>query len=301
MIIIYDVSMRMDFTGSQLSNVIYGGSEKKTGIIFANQKWMLKYRKKTIYGDAFNDVSEYLGSKIFALLGFQTQEVLLGTYNGQYVVACKDFISNNQFTPFNDVGESTIDEDKEKYQYSYEDIMKLLMANKKLTNVEETISSFFDIYVVDALLGNFDRHGANWGFLKKNNKYILAPIFDNGSCLYPNLTNEDEMQIILNTEEEINNRIYKFPTSQIKLDGHKSSYYEVISSLKYKEVNEALLRIYPRIDLDKIYKLIDDISIISDIHKTFYKTMIKYRYEKIIKYSYERLKGILWEAMNQKE
>ena len=283
-----------DFSNSLLSDRAYGGSEKKLGILIKDEPYMLKFQKKTPFGFRYNTISEYIGSHIYQMLGIECQETYLGKYNGNNVVACKDFVVDGYlFVPFNDVGESTIDEDKEKYQYSYEDIMKLLMANKKLTNVEETISSFFDIYVVDALLGNFDRHGANWGFLKKNNKYILAPIFDNGSCLYPNLTNEDEMQIILNTEEEINNRIYKFPTSQIKLDGHKSSYYEVISSLKYKEVNEALLRIYPRIDLDKIYKLIDDISIISDIHKTFYKTMIKYRYEKIIKYSYERLKGIL--------
>ena len=40
---------------------------------------------------------------------------------------------------------------------------------------------------MDALLGNFDRHGANWGFIKEDNKYTIAPIFDNGSCLFPNL------------------------------------------------------------------------------------------------------------------
>ena len=34
---------------------------------------------------------------------------------------------------------------------------------------------------MDALLGNFDRHGANWGFIKEDNKYTIAPIFDNGS------------------------------------------------------------------------------------------------------------------------
>ena len=43
---------------------------------------------------------------------------------------------------------------------------------------------------MDALLGNFDRHGANWGFIKEDNKYTIAPIFDNGSCLFPNLVDE---------------------------------------------------------------------------------------------------------------
>ena len=47
------------------------------------------------------------------------------------------------------------------------------------------------MYIVDAFLGNFDRHGANWGFLKKNNKYSLAPIFDNGSSLFPQMIDEN--------------------------------------------------------------------------------------------------------------
>ena len=166
-----------------------------------------------------------------------------------------------------------------------------MLKNKKITNVEETISAFFDLYIVDALLGNFDRHGSNWGFLKNNNKYSLAPVFDNGSCLYPSLTNEDEMRLVLENENEINKRVYTFPTSQIKMKNNKSSYYEVISSLQFEEINKALLRIYPRIKINEIDALIDDISIISDTHKLFYKTMIIKRYEKIIKYSYDKLRG----------
>lgn len=53
------------------------------------------------------------------------------------------------------------------------------------------------MYIVDALLGNFDRHGANWGFLKKNNKYSLAPIFNNGSSLFPQMIDENEMKLII--------------------------------------------------------------------------------------------------------
>lgn len=287
-----------DFSNYELSNRSYGGTEKKLGILIDKMPYMLKFQKKTPFGMRNNTISEYLGSHIYQLLSIKCQDTYLGTYNGENVVACKDFITNDfQFVPFNDVGESTIEEDKEKYQYSYEDIMVLLNANKKITNVEETVSSFFDIYIVDALIGNFDRHGGNWGFIKHNNKYSLAPVFDNGSCLYPNMIDEDEMKYIIKDEEQINLRVYKFPTSQIKLDGDKSSYYEVISSLQFDEINKALLRIYPRIDLQKIYNLIDNITIISSTHKEFYKTMIKNRYDKIIKYSYHKLKGDLNEKI----
>ena len=144
-----------------------------------------------------NHISEYLGSHIFELLGFEAQDTYLGMYEDEQVVACKNFVSGEtQFVPFNDVGESSLEQDKETYQYSYQEIMQMLRDNVKLTSVEETISMFWDIYVVDALIGNFDRHGGNWGFLKKNNKYTLAPVFDNGSCLSPELKDEEESNIV---------------------------------------------------------------------------------------------------------
>ena len=280
-----------DFSNSLISGRNYGGSEKKLGIILDDIPYMLKFQKKTPFGERYNTISEFLGSHIYQMLGFNCQDTYLGTYNGENVVACRDFVTDGyQFVPFNDVGESTI-EDRETYQYSYDDIVKMLISNKKLTSVEETITTFFDIYIVDALLGNFDRHGGNWGFLKKDGKYLMGPVFDNGSCLYPNMIDEDQMKLVINDEEEMERRVYSFPTSQIKLNGNKSSYFEVISSLEYKEINDSLKRVYPRIIIDKIYDLIDEIDIISDIHKEFYKVMLKNRYEKIIKYSYEKLIG----------
>ncbi len=283
--------MVYDFSSCQISNIRYGGSERKIGIWINDEPYMLKFQKDTKFGKRNNHLSEFLGSHVFELLGIEVHKTFLGEYFGEKVVACKDFVTDGyEFVPFNDVGESTIDTDKEKHQYTYEDIILLLEKNRKLTKVNETVSAFFEIYLVDALLGNFDRHGANWGFLKKEGKYRLAPVFDNGSCLFPGLVNEDEMRFVLENDGEIDERVYRFPTSQIKLGDRKSSYFEVISSLRYKECNEALLKIVPRVDLGKIDGLIDSLDI-SNTHKAFYKTMIKARYEKILKYSYDRLMG----------
>lgn len=284
----------MDYSIYEISNINYGGSERKIGIKIENEYYMIKFQKKTAFGKRNNHISEYLGSQIFNMLGVTAQETILGTFKDENVVVCKDFnIDGYQFVPFNDVGESTIEEDKEKYQYSYEDIMSLLQLNKKITNVEDVVSSFWEIYIIDALLDNFDRHGNNWGFLKKNNKYEMAPVFDNGSCLFPNMINEDEMIYIMNSKEETAKRVYSFPTSQIKLNGKKSSYYDVINSLVYKECNEALIKIFKRINLKEIFNLIDDIKSISKVHKDFYKYMLNERYEKIIKESYNKLEKVM--------
>ena len=280
----------MDFTKFKLSNKQYGGSERKIGLTDGRDFYMIKFRKKSDFGLKYNHVSEFIGSHIFELLGFDTHKTALGYYKNEEVVACKDFNENGcQFVPFNDVGESSIEMDKEAYQYSYEDIVSMLKANKKLTNVEETVNLFFETYIVDALIGNFDRHGGNWGFLKRDNKYFLAPIFDNGSCLYPSLIDEEEIKRIMSDENEINERVYTFPTSQIQLNNKKSSYFDVISSLKFEGINNALKIVYQRIDLGRINLLIDNTSFISETRKEFYKLMIKERYNKIIKYSYDLL------------
>lgn len=169
--------------------------------------------------------------------------------------------------------------------------MQMLRDNSKLTNVEKTIELFWEMFVVDAFLGNFDRHGGNWGFLKRNNQYRLAPIFDNGSCLFPGMTDEQEMKEIIASVEETNKRVYTFPTSQIKLNEKKSSYYEVIHSLAFPECNAALSSLYERIDLELIWDLIDDTEGISEVHRAFYKHMIQQRYEKIIKESFDQLRS----------
>ena len=282
----------MDFSRYALSKHYYGGSERKIGILINNREYMLKFQKVTPFGVRYNHVSEYLGSQIFTLLGFSAQETILGTYRGDPVVACKNFISKDElFVPFNDVGESSLDQDKERYQYSYEDIMQMLRDNSKLTDVNETISLFWEMFIVDAFLGNFDRHGGNWGFLKTQNKYRLAPIFDNSSCLYPNMTDEDEMQNVINSHLEADKRIFNFPTSQIKLQGNKSSYFDVIHSLSFPECNNALVNIYCKIDLAKIFRLIDEVEGITQIHREFYKHMIQERFTKIIGASYDLLRS----------
>ena len=285
----------IDFSNYELGSINYGGSERKLSILVPNEAghkcdYMLKFQKNTPFGKINNHLSEFIGSHIFEILGFKAQKTFLGTYNGENVVACKSFLdSEEQFVPFNDVGESTLDNDKERYQYEYSDIMQMLRDNSKLTKVDETISEFWQIFIVDALLGNFDRHGANWGFVKRCGSYSLAPVFDNGSCLFPRMTDEEEMRLIIGSNEETNKRVFEFPTSQVKLHGRKSSYYEVISSLEFEQCNQALLAMMERIDMNEILGFVDSIDCISNTHKDFYKHMLVSRYRLILQDSATKL------------
>lgn len=280
----------IDYSRYPDGNRYYSGAERKKSILVSGKPYLIKFRKNSREGLKYNHVSEYLGSHIFSMLGIETQETFLGTYHHEEVVAIRDFLGEDEiFVPFNGVGDSSLEQNKEKYQYSYDDIIHMLKENVKLTNVEETIHLFWDMFIVDALIANFDRHGSNWGFIKNNNQYRLSPVFDNGSCLFPGLNTDDKIITVLNNPNEIEKRIYQFPTSQIKYCEKKSSYYEIISSLAFEECNHALIRIMERIDMNRINYFIDSITCISDIRKEFYKTILKKRYEKILFEPYHRL------------
>ena len=110
--------------------------------------------------------------------------------------------------------------------------------------------------------------------------------------MFPQLNTDEKIDQVLNNQEEINMRIYKFPTSQVKYKEKKSSYYEIISSLEFEECNNALVRITERADLNKINQLIDLVEGISDKRKGFYKIIIKQRFEKILLESYQKLKSM---------
>lgn len=280
----------IDYSRYPDGNRFYSGAERKKSILINGKPYIVKFQKNSRDGLRYNHISEYIGSHIFSLLGIETQETFLGTYNEEYVVVIKDFLNENEiFVPFNGVGDSSLEHDKEKFQYSYEDIIEMLRDNIKLTNVEETIHLFWDMFIIDAFIANFDRHGSNWGFIKKDNQYRLSPIFDNGSCLFPQLNTDEKIDMILNNQDEIDKRIYQFPTSQVKYKGKKSSYYEIISSLEFEECNKALIRVIKKIDFEKLNYFIDQIENISNKRKTFYKEILKQRYEKILLESYHKL------------
>lgn len=235
-------------------------------------------------------ISEHIGCLIFKCLGFNTQDTKLGIYTvdgkDKLCVLCKDFETDNKkLFKFAEIKNAIISSSENGFGV---ELTSVLEAIEEQENVNSLIlkSFYWDMFITDAFLGNFDRHNGNWGLLLDdvNKTSEIAPIYDCGSCLYPALSDE-EMKKILNDPKEIEARIYVFPNSILKINDNKINYFNYISSLKNKDCNEALKRIGRRIDLNKINKIIDEVEGISDIRKEFYKTMLRLRKEKIIDYS----------------
>ena len=117
----------------------------------------------------------------------------------------------------------------------------------------------------------------------------MAPVYDCGSCLCSQLSDE-QMRLVLDNKTELNNRIYNKPTSTITENDKRINYYDFISSLKNDDCNAALKRVYEKIDMNRIEEIIDDMPSISDIRKEFYKVFLRGRYEIIIEKSVKKMK-----------
>lgn len=287
----------IDFTSCEINKFkAYGGANgNKINILYEGKSYMLKFppvpSRNKVMSYTNGCISEYLACQIFRTIGINTQETILGTYTDKrgkekIVVACKDFTADGKkLMEFAHLKNTCVDSEQSGYGKELSSIMKAI-DEQTLLPPSEIRAFFWDMFIVDALLGNFDRHNGNWGLLidEKLKTVEIAPVYDCGSCLYPQLS-EEGMQKVLDSDDEINQRIYVFPASSIEEDGKKISYFDFISSLKEPECNKALKRISKQIDLDKINELIDETSTLLPIQKDFYKVMITERKKKILDYS----------------
>lgn len=282
----------IDFSKAAEELNSYKGSEKKKTLIYNNKKYLVKFpdpiREKNKNISYINNAfSEYIGSNIFKIVGFETQNTLLGTYTynekQKIVCACEDFTdANHLLYEFENLALS-INTDK-KIQTELSDIMEVIDEIKNLTQIHLKIidnikEKFWDMFIIDSLIGNTDRHNGNWGLLvnARSNEAKFAPIYDCGSCLNPMLEDNEMNQI---NESELKNIAINC-YSCIKENGKKINYMSYIKAMKNYECNSAINRVFQLIDINKIMSFIEEIPCISNIRKTFYKNIISYRYENL--------------------
>ena len=290
----------IDFTDLPRKKKTYTGANgSKIAVVYKDDLYMLKFpsppsrNKEISYTNGC--VTEYLGSHIFDITGIPAQETLLGTYDyygkQKVVVACKDFTTaDTVLQDFASLKNTIIDSEHNGYGTELSDILKTI-EEQQIIDPTVLKEHFWNVFVIDALIGNWDRHNGNWGFLynRSTDEIKLAPIFDCGSCLYPQ-ADESVMKATLSERAERDFRVFQIPLSGIKIDGHKINYFDFISSLKNRDCNEALKRMLPKIDMQKIHALVDETPYISDLQKDFYKTMLVERKEKILDQSLMRLR-----------
>lgn len=272
----------IDFTNAIEEFNKYKGSEKKKTLIYDSKRYLVKFpdpirekNKNILYIN--NAYSEYVGSNIFRIVGFKVQNTILGKYkyngNDKIVCACEDFTDEeNELYEFESIALSS-NPDK-KIGTEVEDIMEVIQTNKMICS--DTSKMFWKMFIIDALIGNTDRHNGNWGFLinVKTQKIEFSPIYDCGSCLNPLL---EDTEIEKLDEIAIKNLAINC-YSCLRENGKRINYINYIKKMKNKECNDAIKEIFLDIKINEINKFIDEIEGISNIRKAFYKSIINYRY-----------------------
>lgn len=290
----------IDFTNCRIVlNKAFGGANgKKISIEYNGELYMLKFppsadNKPTELSYTNSCISEHVASSIFNIIGLNAQKTLLGTYtvNGKekIVCACKDFTADgDQLYDFSAIKNTIIDSEHLGAGTELEDLLETI-EKQKFVDPNELLDFFWDMFAVDAFLGNFDRHNGNWGFLvDQEGNARIAPIFDCGSCLLPQ-ADDTVMERVLANADELNARIYQFPTSAIKENNRKINYFDFLTNCNDDNCKEAVKRITERIDLDEINSFIDNVPYISELQKEFYKKYISARYEKILEFAYDNI------------
>lgn len=282
----------IDFSQCRKINTLaFGGNNGlKVAVEYLGVPYMLKFAphpKNTQELSYTNScISEHIGCGIFNILGIPAQETILGVFvrNGkqQTVVACKDFTSENKvLLEFAKIKNSVLDSTHGGQGLDLEDVL-MAIDDQDFFDPKAMKQRFWQMFVVDAYIGNFDRNNSNWGLLVDGEKQVsLAPVYDCGGCLYPQL-NDESMANILCDKKEIENRIFVFPNSIYKQQNKKINYKEFLTTSTDSVCRETLKIITANIDEEKVNSFINSIEGISEIRKDFYKTMLHYRKEWIL-------------------
>lgn len=151
----------IDFTNMPKKNKSYAGANgSKISVIYNEEQYMLKFPLQAVKNQDMSYsnscISEYLGCKIFEIVGIPVQETMLGTYNTKkggkkMVVACKDFTSPGVvLQDFASLKNQIVDSERNGYGTDLEDITAVFMEQTAVDSVELS-NRFWDMFIMDAL------------------------------------------------------------------------------------------------------------------------------------------------------
>lgn len=292
----------------------YGGAScRKYDIMYQGEPWFLKFPgnirnqvKDMSYSNS--SVSEYIGSHIYGLLGLDVHDTLLGIYGNKCVVACKDFIKPDE-DPIIEFGRlkttflpAFLDSNGNETNGNGTDLEEILLTLEEhplLRQYPKLKERFWDMFVVDAFIGNNDRNNGNWGLIRnKNGEYRIAPVYDNGSSFLPK-TSENKIERIMKDPAMFRNLVYSGYMSIFEYQGHRINPLKYMKETENPDCKSAIQRNVPKIkiQMDNIKKLIDDIpesykgvEILSPVTKVFYWALLEARYREALLPSLENVK-----------
>lgn len=289
----------VDFSDCEVLPNNYDGAAFKFPIMFEGNRYLLKFGEHINpspndpgRASYFNTpLTEHLGSRSFELLGLDAQKTILGTYQGRKAVACKDFIydlgrARYELVEFKKQERSVVgDSSKLSKTPALENLLAAFNGEHSLAPIRDVAEqTYWEMFVGDALFGNFDRHAGNWGYILdcEEQRFVgCAPIYDCGGCFTPKLSDE-MMQTILMTPGLMEERILTFPSANLLINGKRVKYHEFLLSPEGARCRLVLADMKDRIDLNSIKELFQKSCGMNDVQREFYSSLVDTRYRLIL-------------------
>lgn len=178
------------------------GSKPKFWFEYEGEKWLFKEARE----NTGEDWAEKVASEVAAFIGLPTHRVELATYEGRAGCAVRSFLKRGQVLVHGNevLGGVITGYDKNKLRgqsdHTFDNIVKVIESLFREDRARFVASFRMAGYLVlDALVGNTDRHHENWGIVLEPQQVAenkihfaveLAPTFDHASSLGRELTND---------------------------------------------------------------------------------------------------------------
>lgn len=293
---------------------VYGGlSGRKIGVTINKHNYILKFPgnlkernlKNIDISYSNSPLSEFLGSQIYKMVGIPVHETFLGYRNNKIVVACRDFLNNGdilqEFGDLKVTMEPTfVDSLGNETNGTGTDLQEVLLTIRNHPLLKdlsvELESRFWEMFIVDAYIGNADRNNGNWGIIKSldGNKKI-APVYDNGNS-FNNKWSDEKIRQILLSEKSMVAESYNARRCIFEHEGKRINPYHYLLKTNDHNCQQAIKRIVPKIEesMNDIKKMLNAIpyEIMSDNRQKFFEKVLQMRLDCVLRPAMDRVKKI---------
>ncbi len=256
-------------------------------------------------------LSEFIGSNIFSILGYDVHKTLLGvchdTKRYKVICACKDFIiddKNEILIPYTALRNDTNSDIMERHDTVYSspsniyEVIFQLKHNEVFKNLSDSTERFFEMIIIDMLINNSDRNEDNWGVIKfkDSNTYKMAPIYDCGNSFYDKAS-EDKIENLLSNDLKLQSSSINGVTAYEDDMGNRVTNMTLLD-IDNEDLNKAVIKVYNNVisKFEKIKEFINSIPenfegtlIMSNIRKEYYIKTFELRLNKILKPKFDKL------------
>lgn len=242
-----------------VNSSFFQGKFKKYSASLNNEEYILKVQELE-YPEL--PATEYLCNQMATLLKIQVPEYhLIQFQNTMNTFVVKNFMHEIQGGNLIHIYHYL----KTPSDYNCQTLLNIIIEK---TNQRKNVVHFIEMCLFDALIGNNDRHGRNFGLIQTRQGLTLAPIYDNPSYL------AIEEDWLLEANHEPKGKISTQTTDN-------PSMKDYIIEFKRLGFEDVIVHFKKLVNIEKLFFIIDN-AYISQKRKEAFKRLMRKRHQEML-------------------